>query len=128
MTKNKAKILIVEDEPGLQKALKAALEENNYEAAQAFNGEEAIQAIAEVKPDLILLDLILPKKNGFEVLEHLNAGKSTVPVIVLTNLESGSDIERATLLGARAYLVKADYTLEEIVKRIATLTEEYLPK
>lgn len=127
MTK-KAKILIVEDEPGLQKALKAALEESGYEIAQAFNGEEAIATLANSKPDLILLDLILPKKNGFEVLEYLNAAKSIVPVIVLTNLESGSDIEKATLLGARAYLVKADYTLEEIVKRIASLMEEYLPR
>jgi DNA-binding response OmpR family regulator len=128
MSQSKNKILIVEDEPGLQKALKISLEENGYEVAQAFNGEEGIAMVKSAEPDLILLDLILPKKNGFEMLDTLNAERSTTPVIVLTNLEGGNDIEKATLLGAKAYLIKADYTLEEIVNRIGLLMKEYLPK
>lgn len=128
MTATKPKIMIVEDEPGLQRALKASLEENGYETVQAFDGDEALELVPKIKPDLILLDLILPKKNGFEVLEGLRAAESQAPVIVLTNLESGDDISKATLMGARGYLIKADYTLEEIVARIAALMKEYLPR
>lgn len=125
------KILIVEDEPGLQQALKTAIGgQKKYEVLQAFDGEEGMKLAKEKLPNLILLDIILPKKGGFELLNELRADKDTlaIPVIVLTNLESGGDIEKATSLGVQAYLVKADYTLDEIVERIARLAEEYYIK
>ncbi|MBI5045550.1 MAG: response regulator [Candidatus Niyogibacteria bacterium] len=127
--KRRYKILLVEDEPGFQKALRQVLEQKEgYEVIQAFDGEEGIKLAQEKKPDLILLDLILPKKNGFEVLRFLNGRPelAVIPVVVLTNLESGNDIERAISSGAKAYLIKADYSLDEITRRIAKLVEEYI--
>lgn len=132
MNKEKShKILFIEDEPGLQKALKVTLEKNGqYQIFQAFDGEEGIAAIKKEKPDLILLDLILPKKNGFDILQFLkeDPALSSISVIVLTNLESDSDIERATSLGAKGYLIKADYSLDEIAGRIVKLMEDHLPE
>lgn len=124
------KILIVEDEPGLQKSLSVSLAKSGYEILTASDGEEAVKILKSTKPDLILLDLILPKQNGFDVLIELKKDEAmaTIPVVVLTNLESGGDIEKAMSLGARGYLIKADYTLNEIVERINQMLEEYLPE
>ena len=73
-----------------------------------------------IKPDLILLDLILPKIHGFDVLKELKEDEKTkeIPIIVLTNLERVEDVEKALELGATTYLVKADYTLEEVIEKI----------
>jgi len=124
------KILFVEDEPGLQKALSMSLKKSGYDVSTASDGDEGIKLTKELVPDLILLDLILPKKNGFDVLSAIKEDKSTasIPVIVLTNLESGGDIEKAMSMGAQGYLIKADYTLSDIVERISKMLEEYLPE
>lgn len=86
----------------------------------ALNGEIGLRLAETKKPDLILLDLILPRLNGFEVLKKLKEEKETkdIPIIVLTNLEGMGDVERAIELGATTYLVKAQYSLEEIVRKI----------
>lgn len=86
----------------------------------ALDGEEGLRKVKEKKPDLILLDLILPKVYGFDLLKQLKADPETkdIPVIVLTNLEGTGDIEKALQLGATTYLVKASYTLEEVVEKI----------
>lgn len=114
------KILIVEDEPTLNKALEEFLLEEKFEVFSAFDGEEGIKMAKEKNPDLILLDIILPKKDGFEVLDYLKLDKKTqkIPVVLLTNLESAEDIEKAFNKGATTYLVKANYRLEDIVKKI----------
>ncbi|MFZ2226446.1 MAG: response regulator [Candidatus Moraniibacteriota bacterium] len=114
------KILIVEDEPTLNKALEEFLVEEKFEVFSAFDGEEGIKLAKEKSPDLILLDIILPKKDGFEVLDYLKLDKKTqkIPVVLLTNLESAEDIEKAFNKGATTYLVKANYRLEDIVKKI----------
>jgi len=114
------KILIVEDEPTLNKALEEFLVEEKFEVFSAFDGEEGIKLAKEKNPDLILLDIILPKKDGFEVLDYLKLDKKTqkIPVVLLTNLESAEDIEKAFNKGATTYLVKANYRLEDIVKKI----------
>lgn len=114
------KILFIEDEPTLQKTVGQVLEQEGYEVKSALNGEIGLEAAKRDQPDLILLDLILPKLDGFKVLEELKADESTknIPVIVLTNLESGADVERALDLGATTYLVKASYELEEVVQKI----------
>ncbi len=114
------KILFVEDEMALQKTFKDILNEEGYEMLSAFDGEIGLRLSKEKKPDLILLDLILPKIDGFEFLEKLKADPETkdIPVIILTNLERTEDIERALELGATTYLVKANYTLKEVVEKV----------
>ena len=115
-------ILFVEDEPTLQKTLSLALTQEGYEVKNALAGEIGLQLAreSESKPNLILLDLILPKMDGFEVLEELKKDDNTkdIPVIVLTNLESSQDIERALVLGANTYLVKANYDLKEVIEKV----------
>jgi len=117
------KILFVEDETALQKTMGDVLKKQGYEVVSAFDGEAALNLARKEKPDLILLDLILPKMDGFEVLEHLSKSEETkdIPVIVLTNLERVEDIDRALELGAKTYLVKANYSLEEVVEKIKSL-------
>ena len=120
------KILFVEDEPTLQKALKEVLEKEGYDVLPASNGEEGLISAKEQKPNLILLDLILPKMDGFEVLKNLKADNECreIPVIVLTNLEGSSDVGRAIELGATTYLVKAQYSLDEVTKKIKEVIGE----
>jgi DNA-binding response OmpR family regulator len=115
-----AKILFVEDEPTLQKELNEILQQEGFKILSAFDGEEALKLTKEEMPDLILLDLILPKKDGFEVLKELKADEKMkdIPVIVLTNLEGIGDVEKAIELGAISYLVKANYKLEDVVRKI----------
>lgn len=116
----KKTILLIEDEANLQKLLGEQLEEQNFTVLHALNGEIGIKKALEHRPNLILLDLILPKKNGFEVLRDLKANQATkdIPVIILTNLENASEIQKALALGATTYLVKTNYQLEEIIKKI----------
>jgi len=114
------KILIIEDEETLQKALSQYLEEENFEVFSAMDGEKGLEMVKKEKPDLILLDIILPKKDGFQVLEEIKQNEVTknIPVILLTNLESIDDIQKAFDKGATTYLVKSEYKLEDIVKKI----------
>ncbi len=113
-------ILIIEDEPTLQKMLSVALTQEGYDVKNALDGEIGLKLAKEIKPDLILLDLILPKVDGFEALEDLKNNDLTkeIPIIVLTNLESTQEIERALVMGATTYLVKANYDLKDIIQKI----------
>lgn len=114
------KILIIEDEAALQKTIGDVLKQEKYRIVSAMDGEAGVKAAQTEKPDLILLDLVLPKMHGFEVLKTLKADEATkdIAIIVLTNLESMGDIEKALEMGATTYLVKASYTLEEVVQKI----------
>ena len=114
------KILYIEDEPTLQKTLGEALEQEGFYMLFASDGESGLRLANEEKPDLILLDIILPKKNGFEVLKELKANKETaeIPVVVMTNLEGTGDVEKILEFGATTYLVKANYSLMEVVEKI----------
>jgi DNA-binding response OmpR family regulator len=114
------KILIIEDEAALQKTIGDVLKQEKYRIVSAMDGEAGVKAAQAEKPDLILLDLVLPKMHGFEVLKTLKADEATkdIAIIVLTNLESMGDIEKALEMGATTYLVKASYTLEEVVQKI----------
>ncbi len=113
-------ILFIEDESVLQKTFGEILKQEGYEVISALDGEIGLRLAKEKKPDLILLDLILPKINGFDVLKKLKEDKETqgIPVIILTNLEGIGDVDKALELGATTYLVKAQYTLEEMVEKI----------
>jgi len=113
-------ILLVEDESALQKTFGDLLSKEGYEVIAALDGEAGFRLAKSKKPDLILLDLILPKMHGFDVLKNLKAGPETkeIPIIILTNLEDMKDVETALEMGATTYLVKAQYTLDEIVEKI----------
>ena len=115
-----SKILIVEDEQTLHKSLEEFLGSEGYEIVGAYDGEKAIELSKSENPDLILLDIILPKKDGYEVLDELKKDEKTkdIPVILLTNLESPENIQKAFDKGATTYLVKSDYRLEDIVAKI----------
>jgi DNA-binding response OmpR family regulator len=114
------KILIIEDDLVLQKSLKEYLSSEGFEIECASDGEEGIQKAIAEKPDLILLDIILPKKDGYEVLQEVKANPeiSHIPVVLLTNLDGITDVEKALELGATTYLVKADYKLEEVTEKV----------
>lgn len=119
MIKEKKTILIVEDEQTLLKLLQKTFEKEGIDVVAALDGEKGISLAKEKKPDLILLDIILPKKSGFDVLEELKQDSKTknIPVIVLTNLSEVSDVEKVLELGAVTYLIKQNYKLEEIVEK-----------
>lgn len=114
------KILFIEDEAALQKTLSEALTQEDYKVISALDGENGLKEAKEQKPDLILLDLILPKMNGFDVLAKLKSLDETknIPVIVMTNLENIENVERAIEAGATTYLCKAQYSLGEILEKI----------
>lgn len=120
------KILVVEDETFLVKIYSVKLKKEGYDVAIATDGEEAVRMAEEVKPDLILLDLILPKLNGFEALERIRAtdANRNTPVLVLSNLGQEEDIKRAEALGADDYLVKANFSIQDIVSKIKETLEK----
>jgi DNA-binding response OmpR family regulator len=111
------KILIVEDDNLLSEMLAKKFIGENALIGHAANGEDAISMIKLNKYDLILLDLLLPKVNGFEVMEAINLDESTkgIPVIILSNLGQKADVERGVKLGVKMFLVKAVLSLDEIV-------------
>lgn len=113
------KILIVEDDKFLVRALSDKLKLEGYTPITAFEGEDGLEALRKEKPDLVLLDLVMPKMNGFQFLEEIkNDSKLKATVIVLSNLGQQEDIEKAKNLGAVDYLVKADFSLKEILEKI----------
>jgi len=132
---NKPTILLVEDDPFLSSVLRLKLEKELFEVIRAADGEEALNFLTEqgIKPDLILLDLILPKKNGFEVLETIRQDPllEKLPVIIISNLGQPSDIERGKALGIIDYFVKARLSIGELVDRVkqeVKITENLEPK
>lgn len=118
-------ILFIEDESALQKTFGEILKQEGYEMISALDGEVGLRLAKDKKPDLILLDLILPRIHGFEVLKKLKEDRETkdIPIIVLTNLEEIGDVDKAIELGATTYLVKAQYSLEEVVQKIKKVLE-----
>lgn len=119
-------ILFIEDESAIQKTFSDALKKEEYEIISALDGEIGLRLAKEKKPDLILLDLVLPKLDGFQVLQALKANETTkaIPVIVLTNLEQMEDIQKAIDLGAKTYLVKSNYNLAEVIDMVKKAMEE----
>ncbi len=115
---NETRILVAEDEPAIAKALELKLTHAGYQVDWAADGDEALAKLDDGKYSLLLLDLIMPKKDGFGVLEALQSGKRKVPVIVLTNLGQEEDLERAKKLGATDYFVKADTPIAEVVSHV----------
>lgn len=115
------KILIAEDEKSYVESLVLKLKHSGYEADGVGNGEEAIEALKKKKYDLIFLDLLMPKMNGFEVLEILKREKITTPVIVISNLAQVTEEKRCRDLGAIDFLNKSNTSLAEVVIKIENI-------
>lgn len=114
------KIVIIEDDEVLAKVLYTELSDAGFQVEQAFDGESGLELVRSTRPNLVLLDLILPKKHGFEVLEELKKSPDTngIPVIVLTLLGEDEDIKKGLRLGANDYLVKSSHAMAEIVEKV----------
>lgn len=113
-------ILIIEDDRFLRELIAQKLIKEDFNISEAIDGEEGIKKIREEKPDLVLLDLILPGIDGFEVLSKMREDPSItrIPVIILSNLGQREDVERGLKLGAVDYLIKAHFTPGEIIEKI----------
>ncbi len=119
------KILIIEDEGVMNKLLREEFKERGFEVEYATDGKQGLELIKNKKADVILLDIVLPKMDGFEILEKLKEEKiKTSPIILLTNLSEIGDIQRALDLGAKTYLLKADYQLKEIADKVEMILKE----
>lgn len=116
------KIFIIEDEQSLRDILVMRLKEAGFEIEIAVDGAEALEKLKTITPDVILLDIILPKIDGFAVLGKIkeNLRIKDIPVIVLSNLGQDTDIKRAFELGAADYFIKAQHSLLEIVELVKT--------
>ena len=116
---SKKKVLIIEDRKPIIKALNIKLERSGFEVKMAEDGEAGLKALESDKFDLILLDIVLPKINGFTILAEMQARKIDTPVIVLSNLSQEEDARRAKELGAKDYFIKSDISINEVVKRVS---------
>lgn len=116
----KKKIILVEDDAALSGVYKSRLEMEGFEIREVNNGEQALSAALEFKPDLILLDAMLPKISGFDVLDILRNTPETanIRVIMLTALSQPKDKERAESLGVDDYLVKSQVVIGDVVERV----------
>lgn len=117
------KILIVEDENVLSSALSIKFEKEGFEVKVVESGDLVLSAVETWKPGIILLDLLLPKKQGKEVLKELKANSElkSIPVIILSNLDSDDDIKACLSLGAVDYFVKANHPIKEIIEKVKNI-------
>jgi len=117
------KVLIVEDDQLIFSILSRELLDAGFEVANAFDGEQAVNVTKEVHPDLVLLDILLPRKNGFEVLAILKADETLakIPVVILSNLGQPEDIQKGRDLGAVDYMVKVEFEPKQIVSKVRAL-------
>jgi DNA-binding response OmpR family regulator len=116
----KQKILMVDEDHFLRKIYRNKFLSSGFEFSEATNGVEGLNKIISEKPDLVLLDIILPRKNGFDVLIEIKRNPATknIPVIILSNLGQQSDIERGLSLGANDYLVKTEISHSDVVEKV----------
>ena len=119
------KVLLVEDDPFLSGMYQTKLKLEGFDVVSALDGEAALVKLQKDHFDIILLDIMMPKLNGFDVLKEIRKDKSKtvakVPVIMLTNLGQKTDIEQGLLLGANDYIVKASFTPAEVISKITKL-------
>ena len=120
MSDQPRRILLVEDDRFLRRAAETTLKQQGYTVITAADGEEALRLARSEPLDLILLDLIMPKLNGFQVLNALkkDAPTAQIPVIILSNLGQDRDVQQAMEAGATAYFIKADLSLQALVQRV----------
>jgi DNA-binding response OmpR family regulator len=118
-----AKILVAEDDKFLVNAYRVKLTKAGYEVQVALDGQQAMDALKTFKADLILLDLMMPVKDGFAVLEEVakDPALKAIPIIIASNLGQKEDIDRGMSLGAKDYVVKSDLSLDTLIKKIQTI-------
>jgi len=118
--KKKQKILLIEDDPFMRKLYRNKLILAGFAVDEAISGEEGLNKIKFEKPDLVLLDIVLPRKSGFDVLVEIRGSEKTkdIPVIILSVLGQIQDIRKGLTLGANDYLVKSEITISEMVTKI----------
>jgi len=123
---DKIKILLVEDDLFLLNMYATKFELENFNVNVAEDGEKAIRQAAELAPDIILLDIMLPKKNGIEVLKILKTDEKTknIPVILLSNLSQKEEIDECLNLGAEDYLIKAHFSPVEVVVKVKKILQK----
>ena len=114
------KILIVEDDKFVRELIVQKLTEEKFEVSSAKDGEEGVAKVESEKPDLVLLDLILPGIDGFEVISRIrkNPDIESMPIVILSNLGEKNDVDRGIKLGANDYMIKAHFTPKEIVEKV----------
>lgn len=117
------KILVIEDDKFFQKFYSSKLAEAGYEVEIASNGKEGLEKVTSFKPNIIILDLIMPEVDGFEVLETLQKQKVTTPILIFSTLGQEDDIAKAKKLGAKDYVNKSYFDLEKLKQKIASLTK-----
>lgn len=119
---DQTKVLIVEDDKFLSELISTKLTKEGFNIVLATDGESGLQKAVSEKPNIVLLDIMLPGKSGFEVLEgikkHTDATVAAIPVIILSNFGQESKVQQGLALGAKDYLVKANFTTGEIVEKI----------
>lgn len=123
-----AKILLIDDDPLLVRMYQKKLENDGFQVETADDGVKGLQKVAETYPDLVLLDIMMPRMNGLAVLEKLQANEKTasIPVILLTNVgSSDEDVDRGFELGAVAYLVKASNRPSAVVAKVKEILAGY---
>lgn len=122
----KIKIVLVEDDQFLARVLIFRLEQEGFNVISVDNGLTAFEIIKKENPDMVLLDLLLPKKNGFEVLQELKSDQSAgrIPVVILSNLGQKTDVDKGMALGAADYLIKANFGIKDVISKI----KEHLAK
>lgn len=120
MNNNTKKILIAEDDDFMRNMYESKLSMEHFEVVPVVNGEDAVKTLNTEKIDLVLLDIMMPKLNGFEVLSWIRNQRNLkkIPVILLTNLSEGDQVQKGLSLGANDYIVKAQFTPEEVVEKI----------
>ena len=114
------KILIIEDDPFLSEMYAAKFIENNFETEVASDGKLGLVKIEEFRPDLVLLDIVLPKMDGFEVLKKIKEKEELreIPIVLLTNLGQKNEVEKGLALGAQEYIIKAHFTPTAVVAKV----------
>jgi len=112
------KILLVEDDPFLIEIYTTKLKEAGYDVDTAEDGDTAIRKIKEGSMELVLLDIVLPNFNGWEILRKIGSDRKDIKVVILSNLGEKAEVEKGMKLGATKYLVKAHYTPSEVIKEI----------
>lgn len=123
------KILIVDDNEDLQILFRYAFEADGYEVKISGNGLLGINDTISYKPDIVLLDIMMPEMNGFEYLEAIKRNTSVkVPIIVISNLTQDSEKQRALDSGADMYLIKSDYEGPDLVAKVNSFLAEYKPQ
>ena len=121
------KILIIEDEEILLNLLHKKLSQEGFDVSLAKNGEEGLKVMKEIKPDLVLLDIVMPKMGGFEVMEEMRRDSELkeIPVIIVSNSGQPVEINKAQELGAKDWLIKTEFDPEEVLEKVKKQISPY---